>query len=387
MVDLAQGSGKSDVVTGHAVPARLGDSLITAEGLSNETVLGIPVTRTTHPRPRPTESKLGFGRFLTDHVLVAEHDGKAWGQPRIVPLGTPKVELASGAVQYGLSVFEGLKAFAGTNGQLRLFRPDAHARRFAQSAKRLCMPEVPVDLFVNAVRALVRVDADWVPTHKGGALYIRPTLHADESFLGVRPANVHVFSVMLSPVDSYWDGDEHALRLWAEREFVRAAPGGTGSCKTGGNYASSLLGAKRAKERGFDQVLWLDANEHELLEEAGTMNVFVRIGDKVVTPALNGTILPGITRDSCLTLLRSWGVPVEERNIALREIADAAKAGTPVEFWGTGTAAVISPIGEIAWEGGSVKSAKFEVAPRLKSALDALHEGTATDANDWLLSV
>lgn len=352
-----------------------------------ETVLGFPVTRTTNPRQRPTNTKLGFGRFLTDHVFVAEHDGKTWQRARIVPATQPHVSLAAGAVQYGLSIFEGLKAFHTTAGNIQLFRPQTHAKRFAASAKRLCMPEVPVDLFIEAVRALVRVDADWCPSHEVGALYVRPTLHADESFLGVRPANEHMFSVMLSPVGSYWDGDEHALRLWAEKEFVRAAKGGMGAVKTGGNYACSLLGAKRAKERGFDQVLWLDAVNHENLEEAGTMNVFARIGDRVITPPLEGTILAGITRDSSLTLLRDWGVPVEERPVSLTEIAEAARAGQSIELWGTGTAAVISPISEVAWEGGSIKSTGFETAPRLKSALDGIHSGKAADPHGWLLPV
>lgn len=395
MVDLAHGTGKSDAplqnppsatssATGtHGARAQAG---VQSGAQSGENVLGFPVTRTTSPRPRPSTTKLGFGKFLTDHVFVAEHDGKSWQNARIVPASQPHVSLAAGAVQYGLSIFEGLKAFR-TGSDIKLFRPQAHAKRFAASAKRLCMPEVPVELFLEAVRAIVRVDADWCPTHDVGALYVRPTLHADESFLGVRPANEHVFSVMLSPVGSYWDGDEHALRLWAEKEFVRAAKGGVGAVKTGGNYATSLLGAKRAKERGFDQVLWLDAVHHENLEEAGTMNVFVRIGDRVITPPLEGTILAGITRDSCLTLLRDWGVPVEERTVSLTEIADASRAGKPVELWGTGTAAVISPIREVAWEGGAITSTNFEVAPRLKKALDGIHAGKDPDPHGWLLSI
>lgn len=368
----------------------LGDTLLTADGRSQsgESVLGVAVTHTTTPRPRPTGTKLGFGRYLTDHVLVAEHDAATGWQPaRIVPTGSTRAEIASGALQYGLSIFEGLKAFK-TDREIRLFRPDAHAKRFALSAKRLCMPEVPVETFINAVRALVRVDADWCPAQTGGgALYIRPTLYADESFLGVRPAQQHVFSVLLSPVDSYWDGEEHSLKLWAEREFTRAALGGVGSVKTGGNYASSLLAAKRAKERGYDQVLWLDAIKRDFLEEAGTMNVFARIGDTVITPPLQGTILPGITRDSCLTLLREWGVPVEERPVSLTELGEAQKAGKAIEMWGTGTAAVISPIGEVAWEDGSIKSTGFEVAPRLRKALDGIQSGRDADTHGWIVSI
>jgi len=339
------------------------------------------------PRPRPADGRLGFGRYLTDHVLVAEHEAATgWHPPRIVPAGTPHAEYASAAIQYGLSVFEGLKAFKSDRGEIRIFRPDAHARRLEASAKRFCMPEVPVEMFINSVRAIVRAEADWCPPHTGGgALYIRPTLHASEAFLGVRPAAQHVFSIILSPVDSYWDGEAHKLRLWAEREFTRAAQGGVGAAKTGGNYASSMLAAKRAKEHGFDQVMWLDAIKHEYLEEAGTMNVLVRIGDTVVTPPLEGTILPGITRDSCLTLLRSWGIRVEERRISLTELAESARAGKDIEMWGSGTAAVISPIGELVWDGGSVKATSSSIAPRLKAALDGIQSGRAADPFGWLI--
>jgi branched-chain amino acid aminotransferase len=348
------------------------------------TPMHVDVARTRSPRPRPG-GELGFGRHFTDHVLQAEHDGKTWGPLKIMPAEAPAVGVASGSVQYALSVFEGLKAWRGPTGKLRLFRPDAHGRRFAASAGALCMPPVPVETFVEAVVALVREDADWCPGAREGSLYVRPTLYATEQFLGVRPATTHRFAVLLSPVGTYFGAGARPLRLWAEREHVRAAPGGVGWVKTGGNYAASLFAAERAKERGFDQVLWLDALEHEHLEEAGTMNVFVRIGDRVFTPPAGKTVLAGITRDSCLALLERWGVKVEERAPSLRELADAPAA--EIELWGTGTAAGVAPIGEVAWEGGSVRTADASLTARLAAELTAVQSGTAPDELGWMKAI
>lgn len=348
------------------------------------THMKVDVARTRTPRPRPG-GDLGFGRHFTDHVLVAEHDGKAWGPLKIVPAEAPGVGVASGAVQYALSVFEGLKAWRSPNGSIRLFRADAHGRRFAASAGALCMPPVPVESFVEAVTALVREDADWCPGMRDGSLYIRPTLYATEQFLGVRPATQHRFAVLLSPVSSYFGAGARPLRLWAEREHVRAAPGGVGWVKTGGNYAASLFAADRAKARGFDQVLWLDAFKHEHLEEAGTMNVFVRIGDRVYTPPAGQTVLAGITRDCVLTLLRKWNIKVEERAPSLRELAEAP--ASDLELWGSGTAAGVAPIGEVAWEGGTVRTADATLTSRLATELASIQNGTAPDEHGWLQPV
>jgi branched-chain amino acid aminotransferase len=346
--------------------------------------MNVDVDRTRSPRTKP-RGDLGFGKYFTDHVLTAEHDGKSWGAFKVAPAETPGVGVASGAVQYALSVFEGLKAWRSANGTVRLFRADAHGRRLETSAAALCMPTISAKAFVEAVSALVRVDADWCPGTTEGSIYVRPTLYGTEQFLGVRPAHVHRFSVLLSPVDSYFSAGARPLRLWAERERVRSCPGGVGFVKTGGNYAASLLAAERAKARGFDQVLWLDAFEHEYLEEAGTMNVFVRIGDRVYTPPAGQTVLAGITRDSCLTLLRKWGISVEERAPSLRELADAAPAD--LELWGTGTAAGIAPIGEVAWDGGVARTADASLTSRLVTTLTAIQQGTAPDEFGWLTAV
>jgi branched-chain amino acid aminotransferase len=346
----------------------------------------VKVERTRSPRPKPDGTDLGFGRFFTDHELESVHDGRAWSAARIVPFGSTKSDVASGAVQYGLSVFEGLKVFRGADGALRIFRADAHARRFAKSAEAFCMPAVPQDMFIAAVRALTREDAAWHPGDPG-SIYVRPTLFGSEEFLGVRPSHVHTFSVILSPVGSYFGAGARPLRLWAEKEYVRACVGGVGWVKTGGNYAASLRAAERARSRGFDQVLWLDAVHHEHVEEAGTMNVFVRIGDRVTTPPLGGSILAGVTRDSSLTLLRAWGIEVEERALTLAEITEAARSGKELEIWGTGTAAVVSSIGEISWDGGSVKAESTTVATRLRNEITAIQTGRAEDTHGWLTLV
>ena len=351
-------------------------------------MLEIRRQRTKTPEAKPKTDGLGFGRFLTDHVFIADHDGTSgWKNPRIVPKATEAVDVAAGVVQYGLSIFEGLKAHRTHDGKLRLFRPDAHARRFVDGAKRLCMPPVDPELFLDAVKAIVREDADWYPDVAGGALYVRPTLLATETFLGVRPSTKHMFNVMLSPVAHYYAKGENPLRLWAEKELVRAAPGGTGSVKTGGNYASSLLAAQRAQARGFDQVLWLDSHERRWLEEVGTMNLWVRIGDTAITPPLDGTILGGITRDSLLTILRDWGVRAEERRVSLDELAEADKKGELLEIFGSGTAAVISPVGELTWDGGSVKPKGGDLARRLRKELEDLFAGRSDDKRGWMVAV
>jgi branched-chain amino acid aminotransferase len=349
------------------------------------------IERTANPSAKPKGADLGFGRFFTDHVLLADHSAaKGWHNARIVPRAAVPMDLGAGALHYGLSIFEGLKAHRGLDGQLRIFRPDAHARRFAESAKRLCLPPVDETDFVQWTRAIVHTDADWYPdpaTVPGGTLYIRPLLFASESFLGVRAATEHTLAIMISPVGNYFSSKAKGLRLWIEREHVRASKGGLGAVKTGGNYAASLFAAKRAQEKGYDQVLWMDSEEHRFLEEAGTMNVFVRIGDRVVTPPLGGSILAGVTRDSCLTLLRSWGVPTEERKVSIDELAVAHERGELHEVFGTGTAAVIAPIDQLAYENGHLDTPGREIATRLKTALDDIFVGRATDVRGWMVPV
>src|SRR5512145_1083021 len=310
----------------------------------------IKVERTTRPAKRPKDEELGFGKVFTDHMLLADWDeGKGWHDARVVPYGPLPLDPAASVLHYGQAAFEGMKAFRREGGRMALFRPRAHSARLARSAARLCMPEVPEALVLEGVKALLREDAAWMPSAPGTSLYVRPFLFATEAFLGVRPSKSCLFAVIVSPVAGYFSGPPRPLRIWVEQERARAARGGIGAAKAAANYVASLQAAEEAKARGYDQVLWLDGAEHRFAEEIGTMNLFAKIAGRAVTPALEGTILGGVTRDSVIALCRELGLPVEERRLALGEIAEAARAGTLEEAFGTGTASLTAPIGELAW--------------------------------------
>jgi len=347
----------------------------------------IPVTRTTQPKPRPPPGDLGFGRFYTDHLFLAEHEGKGWQNARVVPYAPIPLDPAAGALQYAQAMFEGMKAVAGERGPL-LFRPEMHIRRFNASARRLCMPEVPEGDFLAAIRAVVHEDASWVPTEPGAALYVRPTMIATEAYLGVRPSKKYLLCILLSPVGNYFGPQPTPLRLWVETEHVRAPRGGIGAAKAGANYVAGMAAAENAKKHGFQQVIWLD-QDHRYVEEAGTMNVFFRIGDTVVTPPLQDSLLAGVTRDSALALLREWKVKVEERPVAIGELADAASRGQLREAFGTGTAATISSIGEMQWGERTLRLAepRGEVADRLYRTLTELFGSRRPDPRGWLVPV
>jgi branched-chain amino acid aminotransferase len=352
----------------------------------------IRIERSSRVGSRPKVAEFGFGRVFSDHLFRASYDPERGWHDAVITARAPLVlDPAATVLQYGQMVFEGLKAFAAPDGRtIRLFRVDAHARRFVASARRLCLPEVTPDDFVRAVSALVNVDADHVPRTPDASLYLRPTLLGTEGFLGVRPSATAEFFVLASPVGAYWQGGRRPLRLWVETELSRAAPGGTGAAKCGGNYAASLLAAERAKSKGYDQVLWTDARAHTTLEEVGTMNAFVRIGDTVITPPLDGTILAGVTRDSVLTLLRAWGVKVEERSVSIAEIEQAAARGALEEMFGTGTAAVIAPIGELGLERRTVRvgdGGEGELTRKLYDAIRAVQTGEAEDRYGWLTEI
>jgi branched-chain amino acid aminotransferase len=347
----------------------------------------IRIDKTTSPRPRPAAADLGFGKHFTDHVFFMDWTaGRGWHDPRVAPYAPIALDPAAAALHYGQEMFEGLKAFRMASGDLHLFRLDAHVARMGRGAPRLCMPAPDPELMAAGIREVVRVDRDWVPSEPGTALYIRPTLIATEAFLGVRPSNKYLFFVILSPVGSYYGGGMRPVKIWIERGQTRAAPGGLGGVKAAANYAASLSAAIGAKERGYEQVLWLDAKNHEHLEEVGTMNLFVRIGDELATAPLGDTILAGVTRDCVLTLAREMGITVRERPISVRELVEASDKGTLREVFGTGTAAVISPVGELAFEGAkiSVNDGKIgEVAQRLYDAITGIQAGTAPDPHGW----
>jgi branched-chain amino acid aminotransferase len=323
----------------------------------------------------------GFGAPLLEQMLLIEHrEGSGWGEAELLPRRAGDVPLASAAVQYGLSCFEGLKALRAPDQTVHLFRADQHGARLRVSCERLCLPVLPERDFVAHLAAFVRAHEAKVPAHGEGALYLRPTIAALEEFLGVRPAKHHLFGLVGTPVPK---PASKPLHLLIEREFIRAAPGGVGAAKTGGNYAAGLLGSERAKQRGLDQVIWLDALERRYLAEAGVMNVFVVLGDEVVTPPLDGTILAGVTRDSCLTLLRAWGIKANERAVSLDELVRAQRRGEFREAFGTGTAACVVPIARMVGADEELKPKATAIGTRLREAVEAIQDGRAPDPYGW----
>ncbi len=347
----------------------------------------IPVTRTTSPRPRPAEDALGFGKYFADHMLVVDYtDGQGWHDARIVPYGTLQLEPAAAVLHYGQAMFEGLKAYRLADGRISLFRPDRNAHRMASGAGRLSIPAIDQQLFVHGISQLVATDADWVPSAPGTALYIRPTIIATEPFLGVRASSSYTFFVITGPVGAYYAGGLKPVRIWVEGERVRAVRGGIGAAKAAANYVASLQVAEQARQRGCDQVLWLDAIEHEYLEEVGTMNLCLMIDGTLVTPPLGGSILPGITRDTVLTMARDWGLPIAERLVSITEVRDAHARGTLQEVFGVGTAAVVSVVGTLAGEDGDLVingGQPGPVAQRLYDAITRLQYGVDPDPRGW----
>ncbi len=346
----------------------------------------IPVTKNQHPKEKP-QMPLGFGRYFTDHMFVAHFTrAKGWHDPKVVPYAPLPMDPAAAVFHYAQSMFEGLKAFRHKNNEIVIFRPEFNAQRMAKGALRLCMPEVPQELFLKGIETLVAVDSAWVPKEKGSSLYIRPTLIGSEAFLGVRPADEYTFFVILSPVAGYYSAGSKPVKIWVEKNQIRAARGGLGEVKAAANYVSALQAATLARPKGFDQVLWLDAVHKSYIEEVGTMNVFFVFKNEIVTPALQGTILPGGLRECCLELLKSWGKPVRERAITIEEVAKAHVQGELLEVFGTGTAAVISPVGELVYEDNAMKF-KYDdnsISHQLYKEITDIQYGEKPDTRNWL---
>lgn len=344
----------------------------------------------TSLKPLPPSDKLQFGKYFSDHWFFAKYaESRGWYEANLEPYGVIPLEPTAGVFHYGQALFEGMKAFRQSDGSVKLFRPDFNADRLREGARRLCLPEPPKDLFLAALRELVSVDERWVPSEKGCSLYIRPTLIATEPLLKAVPSKEALFFVVLSPAGAYFSAKSTGVRIYVEDESLRAAPGGLGATKAGANYAASFQSAIRANKAGFDQVLWLDAR-HEGVEEVGTMNVFFVMKGEIVTPALNGSILPGCTRDTVLQLLRKKGLPVSERRITIDEVIAAQKAGRLLEVFGTGTAAVISPIAELNYKGEPYHIAGGEVGgltKQLHQTITDIQYGLAPDPFGWMKSV
>ncbi len=354
--------------------------------------MDIKITKTTNPKKKPEKGQpLGFGHIFTDHMFVMNYtEGKGWHDPRIVPYGEISIEPSAMVFHYGQSMFEGMKAYRGKDDTIYLFRPDMNAKRANQSNARLCIPEIPEDMFVEAVKAVVDVDRDWVPSDPGTSLYIRPFVIATDAFLGVAPSKTYLFMVILSPSGAYYESGLEPVGIWIEDEYVRAVKGGMGFAKTGGNYAASLIAQVKAHDSGYSQVLWLDGVERKYIEEVGAMNICFKISGKVVTPMLNGSILPGITRNSILQVCRDWGYEVEERRISVDELVAAAKDGTLEEVFGTGTAAVVSPVNKLRYEDDVMNigdGSIGELTQKLYDELTGIQWGEREDIRGWRVTV
>ena len=346
------------------------------------------VVKTTSPKARPAdESKLGFGKVFTDHMFMMNYtEGKGWHDGRIVPYEKLSLDPSAMVFHYGQEMFEGLKAYRGRDGKARLFRPDMNAKRTNATNKRLCIPELPEELFVEACKAVVKVDEDWIPTAPGTSLYIRPFIIATDEFLGVAPSKTYLFIIILSPSGAYYASGLAPVGIWIEDDYVRAVKGGMGFAKTGGNYACSLAAQEKAHADGYSQVLWLDGVERKYIEEVGAMNIFFKIDGKIVTPMLNGSILPGITRNSVIEVCKSWGYEVEERRISVEELLDAQKSGKLEECFGTGTAAVISPVGKLRYKDDVMlinNNTIGEVSQKLYDTITGIQWGECEDKFNW----
>ncbi len=352
----------------------------------------ISVQLSKNLKSKPTDQKnLGFGRFYTDHMFIMNYDeGEGWHNPRIVPYGPIALDPAAMCLHYGQEVFEGLKAYRADDGRILLFRPEKNMARLNVSNERLCIPQIDEEFCVEAIKALVNVDKDWIPTEEGTSLYIRPFIFAVDPHVGVHPAKHLLFVVILSPVGAYYPQGLNPVNIVVETKYVRAVKGGMGFAKTAGNYAASLKAQDEAEKMGYTQVLWLDGLHRKYIEEVGTMNIFFIIGDEIVTPALQGSVLSGITRMSTIELLRSKGYTVNERPISIDEVYEASKNGTLKEVFGTGTAAVISPVGKLLWEDKEmvINDGKIgEVSQMVYDTITGIQWGKITDTFGWSTEV
>ncbi|WNS77487.1 branched-chain amino acid aminotransferase [Bacillus sp. DTU_2020_1000418_1_SI_GHA_SEK_038] len=342
-------------------------------------------------KEKPAFDKLEFGRTFTDHMFIMDYtEGKGWHDPRIVPYQPITLDPAATIFHYGQTVFEGLKAYLTKDEKVFLFRPNKNFERLNRSSARLCMPELDEELALEALKELIRVDRDWIPNLEGTSLYIRPFIISTEVHLGVSASLSYQFIIILSPVGAYYKEGINPVKIAVETEFVRAVKGGTGDAKTAGNYAGSLKAQEISGKEGYSQVLWLDGKEQKYIEEVGSMNVFFKINGEIITPELNGSILQGVTRDSIIQLLKHWNLPIVERKISMDEVYQASLDGKLEEAFGTGTAAVISPIGEFSWKNEKLIVNNGETGPlakKLYETLTGIQNGTLEDPFGWSVEV
>ncbi|HZK43138.1 MAG TPA: branched-chain amino acid aminotransferase [Syntrophomonadaceae bacterium] len=351
----------------------------------------IKIERTKEAKPKPDQDNLQFGHNFTDHMFVMDYtEGRGWHDPVIIPYQPISLEPSTMVFHYGQAIFEGLKAYKTKDGRVLLFRPDKNMARVNISNDRLCIPSIDVDFAVKAIKTLVNVDRDWIPEAEGTSLYIRPFIISTDPYLGVRPSKTYKFMIILSPVGEYYPEGINPVKIYVESEYVRAVKGGIGYAKTPGNYAASLKAQVEAEKKGYTQVLWLDGLERKYIEEVGTMNIFFKINGEVITPILEGSILAGITRDSTISLLKHWGIPLVERRITIEELYEAKANETLEEAFGTGTAAVISPVGELNWDGKimTINNGKTgELSARIYETITSIQNGSMADEFGWTVEL
>ncbi len=355
-------------------------------------MLNIRIEKATQLKAKPTdETALGFGKIFTDHMALIDWNAdEGWHDARIVPFQNLSIHPASTCLHYGSEIFEGLKAYRTAEGRVQLFRPEQNAARMMRSAERLCLPQLPAEDFLQILKVFVELEADWTPHSEGTSLYLRPFMYGDDETLGVHAVKHAVFCLIASPVGSYYKEGLNPVGIMIEDQDVRAVRGGTGYAKCGGNYAASNRAGERAAQKGYSQVLWLDGVERKYIEEVGAMNVMFLIGDTVVTPKLTGSVLPGITRKSCIELLGEMGIKVEERLLSVDELSEAVRTGALKEAWGCGTAAVVSPIGELRMDDTHYQVADGGIGrltQKLYDTLTAIQWGQAEDTHGWTCRV
>jgi branched-chain amino acid aminotransferase len=353
-----------------------------------EDIMDIAITKAESLKAKPDADRLGFGTLFTDYMFSMDYDPQqGWHNPRIEPYGPIAMDPSTMVLHYGQEVFEGLKAYRTASGAIQLFRPQENFKRMNRSCQLLCIPQFDPDFLLAALKQLLQLEQDWVPSAPETSLYIRPTIVAMDPYLGVRASHTYRFFIILSPVGAYYPEGFNPVKIQVTRDHVRAVRGGLGEAKTSGNYAASLLAGDRAHEEGYTQVLWLDGVEQKYIEEVGSMNIFFVIGDELATPALNGSILPGITRDSVLALGRKWGLKVAERKISIDEVIAAHADGRLKEIFGSGTAAVISPVGELNYDGRTYEVSGGQVGPlahRFYDAITKIQYGAGEDVMGWV---
>ena len=355
-------------------------------------MLNIRIEKTTCPKVKPAdESKLGFAKLFSDHMFVMDYaEGKGWHDARVVPYAPFSLDPATVVLHYAQELFEGMKAYRTAEGKIQLFRPECNAQRFVDGCERMGIPPIPVEDFIDAVKALVKVDEEWVPHMDGTSLYIRPFVIATDVGLGVHASKNYIFCVIAAPSGAYYAEGINPVKIYVEDEYIRAAPGLTGAVKCGGNYAASIKAGELAEKKGYSQVLWLDGVEKKYVEEVGAMNIMFKIDGKIYTAACVGTVLPGVTRRSCIELLKDWGYEVIEGKIAIADIMKAGHEGRLEEVFGTGTAAVVSPVKELDWKGDKVFISEGKIGPltqKLYDTLTGIQWGKIEDTKGWIVPV